>query len=53
MSTSAAANEVFAANRADGRISLAIAATPSGPRLAASPAATGSILISRSLPVQS
>jgi len=31
MSTSAAANEVFAANRADGRISLAIAATPSGP----------------------
>lgn len=32
MSASAAANEVFAANRADGRISLAIAATPSGPR---------------------
>ena len=31
MSASAAANEVFAANRADGRISLAIAATPSGP----------------------
>lgn len=31
MSASAAANEVFAANRADGQISLAIAATPSGP----------------------
>jgi urease accessory protein len=31
MSACAAANEVFAANRADGQISLAIAATPSGP----------------------
>jgi urease accessory protein len=31
MTASASANEVFAANRADGRISLAIAATPSGP----------------------